>query len=139
VLALPMGCRSVDTRTGPMLSFDYDYTYVDVPEEKRLKLTLASKSSRKICVGHSEWPTHGWMEPEYGEHYGVYLIVAGQIYSWNHPSRFVGECLEESCYHPLKRGEIAEGFLNYEDFGLPQESFSQPKELKFKPFPFWCE
>lgn len=139
LILLSSGCQQVCRNhcpTSPVRSFDYDYFYEDRPNERRLELTLVSKSKRRLCIGREKWPNvNGKMDTS--SYNGTYLFVASRIYAFK-DSEYQGYCSAESCFHPLEEGEKAESYLNYVDFGLPEDSYDLPKELKYKPEPFWC-
>jgi hypothetical protein len=114
------------------------YTYSDAPSEERIKVNLVSESSRQMCVAMETWPSSGTVSTNRLNTTGIYLITAGIIYAFKDTEDH-GECFEGSCVIFINKQDRIDGYLPYADFGLPQNSYSLQKELKFVPQPFWCE
>jgi hypothetical protein len=122
----------------PLPGVDYQYTYLDVPEERRLTVKVISTSKRQICVGRDTWPRSGQLATNTGTSTGVYLFVQKRIYAYRSTDHW-GYCSQKSCYGPLDQGQALEGYVSYEGFELPESDYLLTKELKYKPQPFWCD
>lgn len=122
----------------PQLNQDYTFTYADAPDLERLKIAFTSKSKRQICVGRETWPVNGLLTTSAGASTGVYLFAQGHIYAYKDTTEWA-YCPQKSCYKPIGQSETIEDYLTYESFGLPKDSYTSPKDLKFKPQPFWCD
>jgi hypothetical protein len=90
-----------------------------------------------MCISIETWPGSGSVATNVGYSYGVYLLVDNVIYAYK-DSEYPGECLEGSCFNALRPGAKIEGFFTYSDFGLPEGSYAQRKELRYQPQPYWC-
>ena len=129
------GRASMAEQTNPIPGKDYLFSYVDLPQEGRFKLTLVSKSSRDLCTGKSRWPTEaGYMENASGT---TFVVLGEKRYSYKNFDMDV--CPYRACGNPMTRGMRLESSLLYRDFDLPQSSYGLSKELGYDPRPFWCD
>lgn len=135
------GCQSVcrNECVRPLPSIDYTLVYRDDPAQRRLHVTVTSKSKRRFCLGR-EWPSSGSLVTEAGASTGVYLFADHRIFAYASDDSLEpgGYCIELHCYNPMRLGEHRDGYLSYDGFGLPVTEYGAEKILKFKPQPFWC-
>jgi len=101
------------------------------------QVRLAAVSHRKMCVRVEAWPSSGSVSTQAGGSYGIYLLTNRVIYEYR-STDYPGECLTGSCVIVLPNERELHGYLSYAEFGLPTNAYSTPKELRFKPQPFWC-
>lgn len=124
-----------DGDAGPLVERDYTFRAVDVPSEHRFKLVLESKSRRQICTGSSEWPNAaGFMENASTRA----SVVAGQE-KFRYKDFSMDVCPWKSCGNPMNQGARIESSLFYRHFELPERLYDAPKELVYRPRPFWCD
>lgn len=118
-----------------MAGRDYTFMAIDVPTQQRFKLVLESKSRRQICTGSSQWPSPaGFMENASMRA----AVVAGQE-KFPYQDFSMGVCPSRSCGYPMTQGAHFESSLFYKHFELPERLYDAPKELVYRPRPFWCD
>jgi hypothetical protein len=132
------GCAekgAVKEESSPVNGKDYSYSAVDLPMEQRFKLTLVSTSRRELCITSDSWPTEAGNLDNASQN--TFIAVGGRQYSYKNVD--IEACPFKACGNPLSYGMHLESRLFYKDFALPSFLFSSPKELLYRPRPFWCD
>jgi hypothetical protein len=133
-----VGCSDAPSAKGPpgpIEGKDYQFSFVDIPMEERIKLTLVSLSSRELCIGNTSWPTeNGFME---NPSQRTAILVDGTRFPYKDFD--MEACQFKACGNPIKNGMQLNSSLFYSYFGLPQRLYKSPKELTYSPQPIWCD
>jgi hypothetical protein len=135
--AASAGCSSLPTprSTTPVLDEDYIYTNEDVPSEGKFKLTLIARSKREVCTTSATWPSDAGRMRDASQN--TFLQIGERRFAYRHYDMDV--CPARACGSPIKNGMRLESSLFYQDFGIPRELYSAPKQLVHEVKPFWCD
>lgn len=111
-----------------------DWRLLDLPETKRIELSLRNNTHKSICLTPDDWPNSaGKLNANGGE---ASLRIGEEVY----PIRpfDTGYC-PNGCWTKVAPGETIEGFFLYEDFDLPERLRFEPKILIFEPRATFCQ
>jgi hypothetical protein len=106
------------------------------PGDGRFDISLISKASRPICVSLESWPN---ASGEFTvENEGVAIRGGGKIFSAK--SKLLSAYCPGGCgEHRIKPGGELHGIISYGTFGdVGSLAESEPMELIFKVFPYYC-
>ncbi len=119
----------------PEINKDYNFSYADNPQDKKISIELESNSSSSMCMTNSTWPSQkGQLD---GAAYRVFIIVKDKKYPYRNYE--MNYCPFRECAITVKKGERIQAEIFYEDFELPESLYGESKKLTLDTEPFWCD
>ena len=108
-----------------------NYTVLDQPESRSLKLVYSNDQAKNVCIDSSNWPTPNGIIDNSGTEF--YVEVDGNRHLLKRQQDYC-----PGCGVNVKPGQSVEATLKYEAFDLPDSLYSKPKSLHLKSVGFFC-
>lgn len=119
------------TRSSSAVGFEH--SFVDDISQRQILISYKNKSNRSICLSPVYWPNkHGFLSTG-GDL--AQLVVAGNSYPMV-PNNG-GYC--PGCATEVRPGQEIKGAFPYSVFELPEELYTEEKQLYFEPGGDYCE